>query len=502
MIHSELKANLLSINMKLLKKYLEMFLPLVFVFLAGIFRPYDSDLGWHLKYGEYFFKFHHILTTNIYSQMMPNYKWADTDWAIDIITYFVYHYLGGFFGLSILGGLIVALTFLFFSKAFKLDYFEKAIIFPFIAYIEIPINDVSFRGQQVSVLLLGILFYIIEKFDLENKKIIYFAIPLFFFWANLNGQFVLGLGLFAFWIFVKLITLFFEKERNIFAIKKEAITLGSVFFLTILVTLINPFGFGIYNATLDHLGSKYLKDVAEYLPFKESSNMWWNQLIIGVLIGVGTLFIFFRGELKKRLPIFSILGILYLLSWTVKRYAWSFYYLAIPFLKPLVFFVKPDDKRYAFWGATILFTIYIALTLFIKSPLTQYKDMNWNTYCKELTGCSSKAADFIVKFHLNNSKLLTLYDWGGYLIWNYPQIKPTIDGRMHIWIDDKGYSAFGDYYGYEQNMKTIQSSPYNTVLISPTKPIYNELLNLRKQGKWILVYRDIDAAIFRRVSSL
>lgn len=487
--------------MKKLKKILETFLPYVFVFLASLFRPYDPDLGWHLKYGEYFFRFHDILRSNTFSQMMPNFKWADTDWLTDVLTYVAYHGLG-FLGLTLLGALTITLTFYFFSKAFDLDYFDKAIIFPFIAYIEAPVNQISFRGQLLSVLFLGILFFIIEKFDKGNKKIIYLTIPLFLLWGNVNGQYFLGLGVFAVWILLFLLTLFFKKEKNIFKVMQEIKNLLPVFILSVLAVLINPFGIELYKLTISYIGSPYLKDIAEYLPFNESTGSWWNQLIIGVLIGVGFLFIFFRGELKKRIPVFSVLGILYLLSWTVRRYAWSFYYLAIPFLKPLLFFFKPDDKKNAFLGATILFTIYIVITIIIKSPFSQFTNMNWSTYCKELSYCSPKAADFIIKYNLNNEKLLTLYDWGGWLIWNYPQIKPTIDGRMHLWIDNKGYSGFGDYYGYEQNFKSIENSPYDSVFMSLDKPLYQELIELRKEGKWILVYKDINAAIFRRVSAL
>ena len=483
--------------MKFIKKYTEIFLPFIFVFLASLFRPNDTDLGWHLKYGEYFFKNQEILRENIFSTMMPNYKWPNTDWGIDIITYLTYNNFG-FLGLTLLGALVITLTFLFFSKAFKLDFFEKALIFPFIAYIEIPLNQLSFRGQLVSIFFLGILFYLIEKYDLGREKIIYFVIPLFLLWANLNGQFILGLVLFAIWIFLYLIFLFFKEEEKIFVLKSKIKTLGFVFILTIFATLINPFGFDIYKVVFSHFGSENLKSIAEYLPFKESTALWWNQLIVGVLIGVGFMFIFFNGEIKKKFPMFSILGILYVLSWMVKRYAWSFYYLAIPFLKPLVYFVKPDSKKYTFITATFLFVIYICVIIIIKVPLTQYKDMSWDIYCKEYINCSPKAAEFIIENQLNKNDLMTVYDFGGWLIWNYPQLKPSIDGRMHMWIDNKGYSAFSDYYGYEQNLKDINDSKYNTVFMARSKPLYDTLINEVKKGRWQLAYQDNVSGVFIR----
>ena len=110
--------------MKFIKKYIEIFLPFIFVFLASLFRPNDTDLGWHLKYGEYFFNNFSLLKDNTFSTMMADFKWANTSWLTDLIAYFVFE-ASGFLGLTLLGALTVTLTFLFFSKAFKLDYFEK-----------------------------------------------------------------------------------------------------------------------------------------------------------------------------------------------------------------------------------------------------------------------------------------------------------------------------------------------------------------------------------------
>lgn len=481
--------------MKLIKNITENFLPYVFIFLASLYRPYDPDLGWHLRYGEYFFKTHQILRDNIFSTMMPNFHWANTDWLVDILTYFFYHYLG-FLGITLLAATVITLTFLFFSKAFKLDFFEKAFIFPFILYIETNVNSVSFRGQLVSICFLGALFYIIERYSDKKSKIIYLSIPLFLLWANLNGQFVLGLALFAIWIFLYLIMSFFKNGKVFNVIKSELITLGSVLALTVIATLINPFGFGIYEQTLNHFGSKYLKDIAEYLPFARSTASWWNQLIIGVLIGVGFVFVFFNGEIKKRFPMFTILGILYALSWTVRRYAWSFYYLAIPFLKPLVYFVRPNSKKNTFLSATVLFTIYIILTIVIKTPLSQFRDMSWEIYCKQYSNCSEKAAEFVIKNKLSNNKLMTVYDWGGWLIWNYPKLKPSIDGRMHMWQDANGYSAFADYYEYEQDRADISYSQFDTVLMSKSKDLYSQLLRHVKKGDWKIIYQDNVSGVF------
>ena len=124
--------------------------------------------------------------------------------------------------------------------------------------------------------------------------------------------------------------------------------------------------------------------------------------------------------------------------------------------------------------------------------------MDWNLYC-QFTGCSHQSAKFIIANNLQNTKMYTTYDWGGWLIWNYPQIKPLVDGRMSTWMDDKGYNAFLNYIDYENNWKDINLSPYDVVYLSPGKrALFNRLIELVKEGKWTVGYYDDFAFVFVR----
>ena len=142
---------------------------------------------------------------------------------------------------------------------------------------------------------------------------------------------------------------------------------------------------------------------------------------------------------------------------------------------------------------------FLFISVGSKYPFDTFKNMDWNSYCKKSVGCSPGAANAVITNKLNNEKLLTIYDYGGWLIWNYPQIKPTIDGRMHLWRDEKGYSGFENYYPIEQNTTgDIDNSPYNGVLTSKKKPIYFRLLELSKEGKWKALHIDKYGAVFVR----
>lgn len=482
------------------------FLPYLLVFISSMFDPSDPDLGWHLKYGEYFFKNGHILRDNTFSTMMPEFKWANVSWGTDVITYAAYS-LGGFFGLTLAGALVVTLTFLFFSKAARLTLWDQTFLFPLLLYLESPINSVSFRGQQISLMFVGVLMYVLSLYE-KRKKILFLLIPLFFLWGNLHGQFFLGLIILAIWIGIYVLQLLLTNidrkkiadtfRNNFVTHKNEVLYLFLIFSLSLFVTFINPFGAQVHQNALDHIGSPLLKNVGEYLPFVTLSKEWWNQVVVAMLITMGLTAFFFRNKLRPKLPVLGLTLLLFVLSFNVRRYAWPAYYLILPLLKPIPGFLKPDRKNTAKFVSFVLLSVIIVVTLFSKNFFTDHLNYSWDDYCRqENVRCSRKSAEFLIENNLTDD-LYSLYGWGGYLIWNYPQIKPAIDGRMHIWMSDSGYSAFEEYYAFEQDLENIDTSKYNVVYMYYDKPVYGKLIKLVNQGKWNLVYKDDYAGIFVR----
>lgn len=485
--------------MKKLLSWVFLPLPYVFVFIASIFKPFDPDLGWHLKYGEYFFQHLSILRENTFATDMPSYHWVNFSWGTDVLTYLFYH-LGGFFGLSLAGAAVVTLTFYFFSNAFKLDFFERALLFPFLLYLEDAVIRVSFRGQLLSISLLGLLTWIVMSYERGNKKVLFVTPLLFLVWANLHGQFFIGLAIFALWMASYLLKRFFEEKRKWRLIHPELKIFMLVGLASFLTTLINPFGFGIYQETGKYIRNPLLQNIAEYLPPEDLSRIWWNDIIVGILIGVGVLLSYFRGELKGLATMSGITGVLYGLSYFIRRYSWTMYYFILPFIKSIAVFLKPDSKKGAFIGASIFSILSLLVIVLIKSPWSQYSQMSWDIYCRDYQGCSQNAAEFLRRLP-NRGNLMNLYGWGGWMIWQYPDVKPSIDGRMHLWRDEKGFSAFETYYAYEQNKKDVDDSMYDTVFIPKEKPVYRRLLQLTREGRWKLVYRDDLSAIFARVKT-
>ena len=505
--------------MKAVKKLLDslfVFLPYLIVFIYSLYQPSDPDLGWHLKYGEYFWQHGTVLRDNTFSTMMPDFHWANTSWLTDIIGYAVFHFFS-LFGLSLAGALVVTLTFYCFAKAFRLTLWQQTLVFPFVLYLEEPVNAVSFRGQQIALLCAGVLYYLLSRYE-EKPKLLWFVLLLFSLWADIDGEFILGLALFGLWAFLVITRKFWVyfsdlPKRNAKGVgvsfvtrlheslmheKKQILTLFAIFVGSLLATFVNPFGYGIHLDALSHIGNPLLKDIAEYLPFNYLSQAWWNEVIVGIILVFGLFVLGFRGTFWEYLPILGGGLVLFFLSLQIRRYAWPAYYLVFPLLAMAATFLKPDGKKATKIATTVLLLLFISGALFFRYPFTKYTQDNWVQYCTIQTDpCSVSSAEFLINHHLNHN-LYSLYGWGGWLIWNYPQIKPSIDGRMHMWVQN-GYSAFTDYYTVEQNDRDIDQTSYTVVYITPNKPVYDRLVYLSKIGKWKQVYKDKVAGIFVRI---
>ena len=474
------------------------FFPYFVVFVASLYPPSDLDLGWHLRYGEYFFTHGHILRTNTFSTMMPNYQWVNHSWGTDVLTYALFH-IFGFFGLSIAAAVVVTLTFFFFSKAAGLSLWDEAILFPVLLILLDPLNAVSFRSQLISLLFLGVLFYIISSYIKQKPKKLFLAIPLFLLWANIHGEFILGLVLFLIWI-VSVIGLevYHNKAKVNRPIFRQARTLLLIFLLAVAVTLINPFGIGVYVETFKYFGNPMQNYISEWAPVPLSSGIGWRHIGMTVVSYFGILGIYFTGKFKEKFPFILFAFMFTILPLWAERYAWPGYYIMLFVLFPITHFFKLEKKKLRLLGTIGLLTSAFAFTFILKFPFSDVVDYSWDKYCRnDNIACSPNSAEFLSQHHLDD-KLFSDYGWGGWLIWNYPNIKPTIDGRMPFWEDADGYSGFKEYLWYEQNFSDIDKSRYNVVYMSPNKPIYKRMEQLDSEGKWELVYQDSYAGIFVR----
>ncbi len=167
-------------------------LTLVLVLFFSIHKIENRDLGWLLKNGQYIYETHRVPRVDTYSFTIPGKKYIDSQWLFQLILYISYRLLG-LTGLTLLMAGILLATF---STVYFIGYDKKKyVITPvlMIAAIVMASDRFLVRPQLITLLLLSVYFFILEKHRKRGGRMI-FLLPLIQpLWVNMHGLYVLGL---------------------------------------------------------------------------------------------------------------------------------------------------------------------------------------------------------------------------------------------------------------------------------------------------------------------
>lgn len=479
----------------LIKKLISI-IPIVLVFFGTLKFPQDTDMGWHLKFGEEIARNFHFPFTNTYSWILPGIFWFNSSWATDVIRYVFYESFG-FFGLAVLSALLICLTYYFIQKKARFSIYGQSIVVPLFLFLEYEFFNVSFRAQIISVLFLVLLFYLFHLFEKGKTKTILFTIPLFFVWANLHAQFLLGLGMLGLYSVIILTQDYFAEVFDMKKFLTHVKFLGGGLIASCLIVLINPYGANIFQESLNVAENPIVKNISEFLPLPSFTVEWYSLIVWGLILSVSLLVAVLNKKFSKYATSAILVAILFGLSLTQRRFAWSMYAVSLPLLAPLIGLLTPKKKMLV-TSLTCLLFLGTYIVLFLKFPRNEIFNPNWDTYCK-IRFCSPNSAKILSQI-APNEKIFTYYDWGGWLIWNYPKIKPGVDGRMSLWLGPNGESPFAEYLAYQAFTKDIEDSKFDIVYFPRERLLYYRLLQLEGLGKWRKVYSDDNSAIFVRTN--
>lgn len=413
---------------------------LLLIFFVGLKTPYDPDMGWHLKNGQYLLTHHlKVPKTDIYTYTMPDYPLVMHEWITDILMYIIYNVFS-FWGLSIIFALVTAAAFFIAAKSVRAKS-EYQIIASLIGAMA-SFTIVGIRPQVITLLFLGLLLFILFRF-MENpqSKIIFWLPLLFLAWVNLHGGFVIGLFTLVLFLIAEFLKIFFQKiyqgiKSHDYYIK---VLLGKdwlkIFFITVLsgiATLINPYFWRVYAEIYATMSDPLLKNnIAEWFPVSlKSSQSYFFIIYLGLIVMLGVL-------LYKKLkftPVFMFLVFVY-----IGFSSWRNMPLFIIFSIPLwVYFAS------GLVGETLsrLVSSKLVLALLILAVvITGYQQIKLVSKSNASVEAMSKYSEYkypydavqYIKAHPPSGNMLNMYNMGGYLIWQLPEYKVFIDGRMPSW---------------------------------------------------------------------
>ncbi len=438
--------------------------------LAGFFYisavRIDTDYWWHLKVGERILDNKAVPHEDIYSNSMPGYRWVDHEWLIDAaLSWLNSHGLSKL--IALIFSLLAALPFLIWIiRANSLEIIFASFLG---AFSLIPF--IGIRPQIISFALFFILFEILRERYCSNTEFrtskFFIGILLYFFvWANLHGGFFSGLVILGLFIFLNYFQLWLKNMK----IYYRHIRYDTMFFSgALLVALINPYGIDLYREVFRVMFSyETQRYIVEWRP-------GLDYPYIGLIVFVG-LFLFLLIQFVRYVPLSLSAPAIFFAFLYVKslRQAPFFVIAALPFVEAGLSLAKQGIisayRKKPFRELTkkmlkVLAAVLFAGTVFSFSYFA-FKVYGNNYYYP------TRAVQ-ILKEEIKKEKvvLMNYYGWGGYIIFNAPEIKVFIDGRMPHWVDEKGNSAMKDYvrvyYTTDRNAVSEVFKKYgiNTALI-------------------------------------
>jgi len=493
--------------------------------------PADPDFGWHYKYGEYLFQNGKILRENIFSYTNTDYKWANSYWISELIMYMSYRFLGNVTS-SLILSFTLSLIFLLIIKRHTDDTLIVSLIH-MSSMIVLRAFYTTVRPLCYSTIFLFLLVHV-----LLQKKHLKLVPFIFLVWANMHADFVIGLfilGIYCLSDFFKKTNAPELKFKQVFptgkrfigikayledfllylkkifgekqTIKKFTQSFG-IFFISVLFTLINPFGVSLWFTLLKELTQ----------PTKAFVSEWQS------LTKINPINIF--------LSTFTAAGLIStLLQKNVRREKYGSWYVFL-----IIFFYLFSIKSVYFVRIMIIASLFpiIDETVDLKSQIC-------NSYKKQLSNIPkcfgnallglillTTASDFFTKISVAsddklwtekkypygavtylkensiNGNVLNCYGWGGYMIWKLPEYKTFIDGRMTAWRKNGNY--FMDdyqkiYYQTEENVDLLEEylKKYDIGIVME-KPDSNLVKYLRenRSEEWETVYEDDVSVILKK----
>lgn len=459
----------------------------VAVGIGHLYPAGDADLGWHLRYGQEIWQTGKVATPNTFSFPMADYVWPNHSWGYDALLYPWFNQFG-FFGLTMAAGLIIGGAFYLLNRNSRPELVVPGAMV--LIYFGSLLLNLGLRSNLTSLLLTAVWWVVVRNYFKTGNWRSLLPLPgLFLAWANLHGQFfwallLTGLGLVIYW--------WQQKQLD-----RKAVYLLAA---SVLATLINPFGLGLHQTALAHFRSPSYEFILEWLPWQLVS---WPMLVYLTTAGL-SLWLAKRSGYSFGKPVFLILGLVFIQSLLARRMIPFFLILLLPelnlILNKWIGKLKLPKRRLLLLADRLgIGVILVIISWQFIGLLPQLSGQNWDNYCLRELLCSEPAVKYL-KDNRIQGQLFNAYRLGGHLIYRYPEEKVFIDGRMTVWVDDKGSLPFIDYFkmihtetGFEQ---LLAEYSFDYFLLHPQFELADKL----KQWGYPVIYRDQVVELFKSPS--
>ena len=496
-------------NKEFVQRVLEIFLPrLGEIFFIAIFAAViglgprmmnvDGDLGRHITLGSYIIDSRDIPTEDIFSFTKAGDPLTPHEWLSDLI-FALINSVAGLDGVVWITAIVLASS-LWLVYKYSLNLSNMSLIALLGGILGAAASSLHWltRPHIFTILLAAIWTGELEKMRLGIRKSWFIFPVLMLIWVNLHGAFLAGLLIWACYFAGILLDQKFSLHKN-----QSFLWVG---ISSILISLLNPDGIGIWKTGIGFLGNQYLvSHTAEYLPPDFQQLAFWPFLILimcsVVVLGLSKKRIAFSHLLivggwtimalysARNIPLYVVTVIPILISETCGILCdWEDSILVGKFLdfqKKIA--TTEENLKGGFWAVV---SVILALVLFGGGAILDFQGTG-NIFSEKVFPV--EAAEWL-EDNPPGGNGFNYFPWGGYLLYRFwPERSVFIDGQTDF---------YGEELTREYEMVITLSEGWQTVLreyeiewvIMPAGSELGSVLD--DNDYWIREYEDSTAAIW------
>jgi len=418
----------------------------LFIWQAG-FKTLDPDLGWHLKFGSDIAASGHLPRdqTQLWSVQGD---WVDHEWLSDWLNFQLYQHTG-YVGLTALWAFIVlAVVFLLWRqlkpRSAGADLFVALWLMLGLASLYPHLGP---RPQQLSWLFLAILLLLLRRLTRRARwRETIAVIVLLWFWSAMHGSFVIGLAILALWSGQEL----WLKHRS----KKHLALPLTAGLGGLAATFLTPYGWSLYDFLLTYRHGAYLRYISEWKAIWVWPLNYWQLLAMATLTAITLSWLIFKPRPPLPLWLWLTDGLLLIMSVISARH-WPLAFVAVSLtlvaiFKDLNWPLATERSSRAVTAIQLALPWLLTATVWWTAVnLVLFRDP-WMRFCGDYP-CQTTAW-LKNQPRYSRLKLLNHYNYGGWLIWLWPDKSLFIDGRLPQYPLN-GHSLLEDYFEFEDSAK-------------------------------------------------
>jgi Tfp pilus assembly protein PilF len=264
-----------------------------YALLAGLHTLQDFDLGWQLATGRWVVQHRHVFSADVFSYTAAGQPWIYP--VLSGIAFYLAYLAGGYALLSWTGALACAGTVALLIR-------RQSLITCALAVVAVPLiaNRTQPRAEMFTTILFAAFLTLLWRHYRSGRARLW-LLPVFMVgWVNLHPGFVAGLAICGAYVVLEVLDIPFAKERQVALVRLRRAWPWLT--LTVVATLLNPWGASIYMALIrqaraQSLHSAWIVEWGDIHPSWSSlrqaldwrdpqSCFWWLMLAVFVSAGV------------------------------------------------------------------------------------------------------------------------------------------------------------------------------------------------------------------------